>query len=102
MWHARRVTTAIVAWLLLFCPLSGATVRQSARQIPVVRQVDLLVVGGTVGAVAAATEAARQGADVLLVAPRTYLGEDLCATLRLWLEEGQSPDGLLCRGRAAR
>jgi len=88
---------AIVAWLLLVASLPGATVRQSAREIPVVREVDVLVIGGTVGAVAAATEAAGQGADVLLVAPRTYLGEDLCATLRLWLEEGVTADGPLCR-----
>ncbi len=63
------------------------TVHQSARQIPLVRQTDVLVVGGTLGAVAAAVEAAESEASVLLVAPRTYLGEDLCATLNLWQEK---------------
>ena len=71
------------------------TVSQSARRIPLVRRTDVVVVGGALGAVAAAVEAAESGASVLLVAPRTYLGDDLCATLRLWLEEGERPDGKL-------
>jgi glycine/D-amino acid oxidase-like deaminating enzyme len=93
----RLPVASVVAWLLFVAPLSGETVRQSPREMPVIGEVDVLVVGGTVGAVAAAVEAAGQGADVFLVAPRTYLGEDLCATLRLWLEEGEAADGPLCR-----
>ena len=31
----------------------------------------------------------------MLIAPRNYLGEDLCATLRLWLEEGEKADSKL-------
>jgi flavin-dependent dehydrogenase len=69
------------------------TVSQSARQIPLVWRTDVVVVGGSLGAVAAAVQAAKSGASVLLVAPRTYLGDDLCATLRLWLEEGERPNG---------
>jgi NADPH-dependent 2,4-dienoyl-CoA reductase/sulfur reductase-like enzyme len=79
-------------------PAGGAEfVPQSARQVPVVRQVDLVVVGGTVGAVAAATEAARAGVKVLLVGARPYLGEDLSATMRLGLEETETPQGELTR-----
>ncbi|MHC4406001.1 MAG: FAD-dependent oxidoreductase, partial [Planctomycetota bacterium] len=84
-----------VAVALCSQSLSAETVCQSARDIPVVREVDVLVVGGTTGAVAAATEAAGQGVSVLLVAPRTYLGEDLCATLRLWLEDDETAGGAL-------
>lgn len=58
----------------------------------------MVVVGGSVGAVAAAVEAAGQEATVLLVAPRTYLGEDMCARLRLWLEEGETRQGDLTKG----
>jgi N-acyl-D-aspartate/D-glutamate deacylase len=61
----------------------GPTVVESAREIPLVYEVDVVVVGGSTGAVAAAVAAAEQGASVLLAAPRPYLGEDLCATLRL-------------------
>ncbi len=47
--------------------------------------------GGTTAAVSAALAARRAGARVFLAAPKTYLGEDLCATLRLALEPGQTP-----------
>jgi flavin-dependent dehydrogenase len=56
---------------------------ESARDIPIAVEVDIVVVGGGTAAVAAAVVAAREGARVFLCAPYTYLGEDLCATLRL-------------------
>ena len=65
---------------------------ESARSIPVAYSVDVVVVGGSTHAVAAATAAARDGATVFLAAPRPYLGEDLCATLRLSLPPGQQPE----------
>ena len=83
---------------------------ESARQIPVAYSVDVVVVGGSTHAVAAAAAAARNGAKVFLAAPRPYLGEDLCATLRLELEPGSkptselgrrifaAPDGIVLRG----
>ena len=67
-------------------------VNESERRIPIAYQVDVVVVGGSSGAVAAACAAAEAGADVFLAAPRPYLGEDLCATGRLWLEQGEVPD----------
>ncbi|MDP6776731.1 MAG: FAD-dependent oxidoreductase, partial [Candidatus Latescibacteria bacterium] len=65
--------------------------------IPIAQQVDVAVVGGTIGAVAAAVAAAEAGASVFLVAPRPYLGEDLCAALRPWLEEDEAPAGPLTK-----
>lgn len=59
---------------------------QSARTIPVIRSVDVVVVGGSVAGVSAAVAAAETGARVFLAAPRPYLGEDLCATLRLRID----------------
>jgi len=53
--------------------------------------VDVVVVGGSGGAVEAACEAARGGTKVFLVEARPYLGTDLCTTLRLWLEDGEQP-----------
>ena len=70
---------------------------ESAREIPVAHEVDVVVVGGTVGAVAAAVEAASQGAKVFLAAPRPYLGEDVAGTLNLWLEAGEEIDSVLGR-----
>ncbi len=56
------------------------------REIPILTNVDVLVVGGSLAGVAAALEAARSGASVYLITPRSYLGEDLCSTLRIWVD----------------
>lgn len=66
-------------------------IKQSAREIPVIANVDVVVLGGGTGAVSAAVAAADEGASVYLVAPYPYLGDDMTATLRLWLEEGEVP-----------
>lgn len=68
---------------------------ESAREIPVAYEVDVVVVGGGTGAVTAAVEAASRGASVFLAAPRPYLGEDVAGTLRLWLEEDEMPESAL-------
>lgn len=61
----------------------GASVVEPARQLPFVQDADVVVVGGSSGAVAAAQRAARAGAKVFLVAPRPYLGEDMAGRLML-------------------
>ena len=71
------------------------TVTESAREIPLAFDVDVVVVGGTTRGVAAAVAAAEQGASVFLAASRPYLGEDMCATYRLWLEDGEEPNSPL-------
>ena len=63
-------------------------VTEAAKELPLAAEVDVLVVGGSTGACAAAIEAAEAGASVFLAAPRPYLGEDVCATKRLWLPAG--------------
>ena len=72
-------------------------VMQSAREISLLYDVDVVVVGGTSGAVTAAVAAAQEGASVFLAAPRTYLGEDICGTYRLWLEPEEEPRSPLAR-----
>lgn len=76
-------------------PLNAEHVRESPKEIPVASDVDVVVVGGSSGAVAAACEAAKQGSRVFLLAPRPYLGTDICSTLRLWLEEDERPQSKL-------
>ena len=75
----------------------GPMVNESARRIPVAYEVDVVVVGGGTGAVSAAVAAAEAGAKVFLAAPYPYLGDDMTATLRLWLEEGEVPTAPLAR-----
>ena len=77
--------------------LVARDVVEPAGSLPVIREVDVVVVGGGSGGVAAAVEAARKGAKVFLAAPRPYLGEDICATYRLWLEPGEQPATDLAR-----
>ncbi len=67
----------------------AAGVIESEKTLPLVQDVDVVVVGGSSGAVAAACRAAKEGAKVFLVAPRPYLGEDVAGKLRLRGEEGE-------------
>ena len=69
----------------------GNYAMESRRDIPVAYDVDVVVVGGSSAGVAAAVAAAQTGAKVFVAAPRPYLGEDLCASWRLWLEPGEEP-----------
>jgi len=75
----------------------GRAVSESARDIPVAYDVDVVVVGGTSGGVAAAVEAAQKGAKVFLAAQRPYLGADICGTYRLWLEPDEVPTSPLAQ-----
>ena len=72
-----------------------SSVVESEREIPIAYEADIVVVGGTTGAVASAIAAAEDGASVFLAAPRPYLGEDVCGTLRLWLEPDEQPSTAL-------
>jgi hypothetical protein len=83
-----------VSWL---AQAADPVVNQSAREVPVAASVDVVVVGGSTGAVSAAVAAAKTGAKVFLVAPRSYLGDDMTATLRLWLEDGERPESPLAK-----
>ncbi|MDD4103158.1 MAG: FAD-dependent oxidoreductase, partial [Kiritimatiellae bacterium] len=56
---------------------------------PLVQDVDVVVVGGSSGAVAAALKAAEAGAKVFLAAPRPYLGEDMAGKMRLRVGDGE-------------
>ncbi len=72
-------------------------VTESARSIPLSYKADVVIAGGSTGAVQAAVTAARNGAKVFLASPHPYLGEDMTATLRLWLEKGETPDSPLLK-----
>ena len=78
-------------------PAANETICASARRIPVAYDVDVVVVGGTSGGVAAAVAAAEKGAKVFLAAQQPYLGVDLCGTYRLWLESGETPKSRLAK-----
>ncbi len=74
---------------------TAETIHLTPRELPLVRRVDVSVAGGSVSAVAAAVAAAKDGTRVLLVAPRLFLGEDICGTMRLWREDSSTCAGPL-------
>ena len=92
-----RIIVAVAGLAGMVPGWSPAGIIESERAIPVCQEVDVAVVGGTCGAVAAAVAAAKAGATVFLAAPRPYLGDDVAGTLRLWLEEGEVPVSLLAK-----
>ncbi len=62
------------------------TVVESARQIPVFAETDVLVVGGGPAGTAAAIAAARLGAEVLLVERYNHLGGLATGGLVIWID----------------
>ena len=98
--HLVSSVLAVLLTLLLAVGLRAAEmsfVTESTREIPIARSVDVVVVGGSTHAVSAAVAAAAEGASVFLAAPRPYLGEDLCDSLRLRLPAGREPKTDLAR-----
>ena len=71
------------------------TIVESARQIPLAGEADVVVVGGTTAGVAAALAAKEAGASVWLLAERPYLGDDMAGTLQLALPNDAEPQGPL-------
>jgi flavin-dependent dehydrogenase len=104
-----RISVILFYWLLplyfIFAGENNMTaadeipryILQSKRDIPVIQSADVVVIGGTTAAVSAAVSAAESGARVFLVASKPYLGEDLCATLRLEIGEDGVPAGKIAR-----
>lgn len=72
-------------------------VAANLRDVPVLCETDVVVAGGSSAAVAAACAAAKQGARVALLAPRPYLGDDLCGQPHLWLDDGEVPGDELAK-----
>lgn len=53
---------------------------ESGRTIPVIEETDIILVGGSSGAVSAAVSAAKSGSKVFLLAGMPYLGDDICGS----------------------
>src|SRR5690606_38621449 len=57
---------------------------QSGRAIPIVYDVDVIVIGGATSAISAAVAASQNLARVCLITNLPYLGDDICGTYRFW------------------
>ncbi|HEX7527380.1 MAG TPA: FAD-dependent oxidoreductase [Gaiellaceae bacterium] len=76
-------------------PVTERTVREEARDVPVHTEADVLVIGGGPAGCAAATAAARLGADVLLVERYGHLGGLATGGLVFWIDRMTDWDGNL-------
>ena len=77
-----------------FSALAGAQeryVEAPARTVPVIDHVDVVVVGGNEGGMAAAWRAAKLGARVMLLNEHTFLGGEVTAKDRFDLKAGPKP-----------
>lgn len=72
---------------------SLGSVREPARDIPVVRKCDVLVIGGGPGGCAAASAAAEMGADTVLVERYGHLGGMSTGGFVLWIDRMSDWDG---------
>ncbi|MEX1017002.1 MAG: FAD-dependent oxidoreductase [Phycisphaeraceae bacterium] len=61
----------------------SSTSDSTLHRVPVIHEVDVLVLGAGSGAVAAALEARQTGASVLAVSDRSYFGDESAGALRL-------------------
>ncbi|MBR1871111.1 MAG: FAD-dependent oxidoreductase, partial [Kiritimatiellae bacterium] len=88
----QRFFAKILSATLLLCVsalnILADVVRESARELPVIADVDVVVAGGGFAATAAAIAAKEAGASVFLVMPRQNPADDIISTRRLWAQEG--------------
>ncbi len=81
---------------------SAGTWREPARDVPIYRKTDVLVVGGGPAGTAAAIAAARMGADVTLVERYNHLGGLSTGGLVIWIDRMTDWNGeQLIRGIAS-
>lgn len=64
--------------------INGNIVKESERDIPIYKKVDVVVAGSGSGGLGAAIAAARNGADTLLVERHSFLGGMSTASFQVW------------------
>ena len=68
-------------------------VRIDRSRVPILRKGDVVIVGGSLAGVAAALQFAHKGFKVVMVEHRNYLGREVSATLRPWVNLGKLTAG---------
>ncbi len=75
--------------MLSFAP--AVTLLNSSSNDPIAaeidQQLDTIIIGGSLAGCLTACKLARQGSRVLLIEPRTYLGHEITATYRPWIQK---------------
>lgn len=70
---------------------------EKAREIPIISTVDVVVVGGSSRAIAAAAAIAKSGRSVFLLAEMSYLGDDICGSFLFNKESDKSRFSVLAK-----
>jgi flavin-dependent dehydrogenase len=71
----------------------GSTVYLCRSRLPILRKGDVVIVGGSVAGIAAAVQFARGGSKVVVVEHRNYLGREVSAMLKPWVDLGRLAAG---------
>ncbi|EDM25897.1 hypothetical protein LNTAR_07639 [Lentisphaera araneosa HTCC2155] len=82
---------AVIFALLPLSSYSLDKLVESKSTLPLAYDVDVLVAGSSLAGIEAACAAADKGASVLVIESRPYLGYDICANQKLWLESDGKP-----------
>ena len=95
----RMTAAALAAWCVaaqLPALAADRCIEAPARHIPLIDRVDVVVVGSSEGGMAAAWQAAKLGAKVILLNEETFLGSEVTAKGRFLLD-GPAPSKLFSR-----
>src|SRR5664280_2814172 len=80
--------TALLAGEETSSTANGRSVRFERSRVPILLRAAVIIAGGSLAGVAAALEFARAGKKVVIVEHRTYLGREVAATLKPWVDLG--------------
>ncbi len=95
-----RMRRSLILGIVLGClsglPAEAAAeplgfVASSPRELPVSARVDVVVLGANEGGLAAAWTAARAGSSVLVLSSNYFLGDEVAAKGRYWLDAEETP-----------
>lgn len=64
-------------------------VRLNSARLPIIKKADIVIIGGSLTGISAALEFASAGLKVVLVEHRNYLGREIAATLKPWIDLGK-------------
>ena len=76
-------------------------VRSSARGLPIAAEVDIVVVGGNEGGLAAAWRAARDGSEVLVLGGEYFFSDETSAKARYWIAGNERPESEFAKAMLA-
>ena len=84
------ILNALLVWPG-FLVASSKSIVERETTLPLAYDVDVLVAGGSLAGIEAACVASDKGASVLVIESRPYLGFDICANQKLWLDPDEKP-----------